>query len=54
MTRSALGPLLDIDPEIERSLLARHRAIHHQVRDFRDHPNEIQLGMEDQGEKPNA
>ena len=50
MTHSALRPLLKIDPEIERSLLARLREIHQQVRDFRDHPREIQLDMEEQGE----
>ena len=50
MTRSALGPLLEIDPKIERSLLAGRREIHQQSREFRNPTIEIQLNMEDQGE----
>ena len=36
MTRRDLGPLLEIDPKIERSLLARRREIHQQLREPRD------------------
>ena len=50
MTRRDLGPLLEIDPEIERSLLARRREIHQQFRESRDPIVEIQLNMEEQGE----
>ena len=50
MTRRDLGPLLEIDPEIERSLLARRREIHQQFRESRDPIKEIQLNMEEQGE----
>ena len=50
MTRSTLGPLFDIDPEIERSLLAKRRERHQEVRDLRDPNIEIQPNMEDQGE----
>ena len=50
MTRRAIEPYLDIDPKIERSLLARRRHLHQQVRDFRDPTVEIQPNMEDQGD----
>ena len=50
MTRSALGPLLEIDPEIERSLLAKRRERHQQARDLRNPTVEIHQNMEDQGE----
>ena len=51
MSRKYLGPLLEFDPEIEKSLLARHREL--QLRESRNPLVGVQITMEGEGENQN-